>query len=112
MPATRLEDLARNERLALIRFVCSFAWADFQIKPEERAFVTNLVRRLELDAAERMTVDEWLTLPPDPESVDPALVPRRHRELFLSEIESLISADGKVAPEERESLSVLSQLVG
>jgi uncharacterized membrane protein YebE (DUF533 family) len=105
------EKLSRDERLVLIRFVCSFAWADFEIRNEERRFIADLVRKLELDPAERQLVEKWLTLPPEPESVDPALVPRPHRELFLAAIQAVISADGEVSPEERESLSILSQLV-
>jgi uncharacterized membrane protein YebE (DUF533 family) len=94
-----------------MRFVCSFAWADFEIRNEERRFIAELVRKLRLDPAERQMVEKWLTLPPEPESVDPALVPRRHRELFLAAIESLVSIDGDVSPEEEDSLAVLRQLV-
>ena len=55
-----LGQLDRAERLRLMKFVCSFAWADLEIRPEERAFVARLVRRLELDPDERRRVESWL----------------------------------------------------
>ena len=67
-----LETLDREERLRLVKFVCSFAWADLEVQVEEREFVKRLVERLELDDAERGMVDEWLQVPPRPEEVDPA----------------------------------------
>lgn len=112
MTLSSLAELSSEERLVLMRFVCSFAWADFEIQREERQFVAELVGRLELDPEERRQVEGWLERPPEPEAVDPALVPRAHRALFLEEIRSLVSADGEVSEEERDSLSVLSQLVG
>ena len=43
-----LDQLDRSDRLRLVEFVCSFAWADFEIQPEERDFIAQLIRRLEL----------------------------------------------------------------
>ena len=31
--------------MLLMRFVCSFAWADLEVKPEERKLVARLIRR-------------------------------------------------------------------
>jgi uncharacterized tellurite resistance protein B-like protein len=107
-----LGDMNHADRLRLIQFVCSFAWADLEVRPEERSFVGDLVRRLELSADEELQVQQWLEVPPEPESIDPTAVPRAHRQAFLEAIEGLIAADGEVSEEERESFAVFTQLLG
>jgi uncharacterized tellurite resistance protein B-like protein len=106
-----LDSLDRSERLRLMKFVCSFAWADLEIRPEERVFVAGLIERLELDTEEAKQVEGWLKLPPRPESVDPTKIPAEHRQLFIEEIRGVIEADGEVADEERENLDLLEMLV-
>ena len=106
-----MQDLTRAERLLLMRFVCSFAWADLVVKPAERDLVRHLVRRLELSQDEKRLVDGWLDSPPPIESVDPKLVPRSHRMKFLRAIESIVTVDGEVSPEERENLFLFAELV-
>lgn len=106
-----LDDLDAPQRLLLIKFVCSFAWADLEVRAEERAFVARLVQRLELDAGERQQVREWLDRPPLPDSVDPMTIPSPHRRSFLAAIEGVVAADGEVSAEERESLAVLQDLL-
>ena len=90
--------------MLLLRFVCSCAWADREIRAEERAFVSQLVRKLELDAGERREVEGWLASPDAIEPVDPAAVPEAHRRQFLHAAESVIAADGHIAPAERDEL--------
>lgn len=107
-----LDRLDRRQRLQLIKFVCSFAWADLEVRPEERAFVARLVERLELDPDERAAVRRWLERPPAPDTVDPMSIPEAQRRLFLEAIEGVIAADGEIAPEERESLALLRDLFG
>lgn len=106
-----LRELTREERLLLMRFVCSFAWADLEVKPEERELVARLIHRLELDAEEEAQVLQWLESPPSPASVDPRLVPRTHRVKFLRAVESTVTVDGEVSPEERESLILFAKLI-
>jgi hypothetical protein len=101
----------REERMLLMRFVCSFAWADLEIKPEERELVARLIDRLKLDDEEEAQVLQWLESPPSPASVDPTLVPRAHRVKFLRAVESTVTVDGEVSPEERESLLVFAKLI-
>ena len=98
-------------RLRLMKFVCSFAWADLQVNVAERAFVAQLIRRLSLDEEERKKVRGWLEIPPSPDSVDPGLIPPAHRKVFLEAIEGVIIADGEIAPEERENLQLLQELL-
>ena len=105
-----LSKMSRDERLQLMRFVCSFAWADLEIREKERSFVKKLMKRLDLDAEERKQVDEWLAVPPEAEDVDPQRIPREHRKIFLETARQLINADGHVDPEERENLALLEML--
>lgn len=106
-----LKALAREDRMLLLRFVCSFAWADLSVAPEERRFIGDLVERLDLGEAERAEVAGWLETPPDPESVDPQLVPQEHRAAFVKAVETVITADGRVLPREREQLLLLAQML-
>ena len=106
-----LSELDRDDRLRLMKFVCSFAWADLEIRPEERDFVAGLVRRLDLGAADRRQVEGWLQLPPNPEAVDPTRIPLAHRKIFIQSVEGVIAADGEIAEEERESLSLFKALL-
>ena len=41
-------ELSRSDRMRLMRFVCSFAWADLEVQNEERAFVTRLMNKLDI----------------------------------------------------------------
>ena len=106
-----LDDLDARQRLLLIKFVCSFAWADLEVRAEERSFIARLVDRLELDARERRQVSRWLERPPLPDSVDPMTIPPMHRKSFLEAIQGVVAADGEISAEERESLAVLQDLL-
>ena len=105
-----LDSLARDERMRLMKFVCSFAWADLEIRPEERRFVARMVRRLELEPEEGLQVERWLEVPPEPESIDPTEIRPEHRQVFVEAIEGVIAADGEIGPEERENLRLLRHL--
>ena len=106
-----LNKLSREERLGLMKFVCSFAWADLEVQKQERQFVHKMVRRLDLDAADKEQVDKWLEVPPPPEEVDPSTVPAQHRQLFLETIRALIAAADVFNPEERENLKLFEMLL-
>ncbi len=106
-----LSDLTQEDRLRLVKFVCSFAWADLEIADTERRFVQKLMRRLKLDPEERALVNEWLDVPPRPEELDPTEIPREHRALFLSVAREMIEADGEVSDEEVENLKLFEQLL-
>ncbi len=106
-----LEELDRRDRLRLVQFVCSFAWADFEIQPEERVFISRLIRRLELGEEENLQIQQWLDRPPGLDDLDPTSIPAAHRRFFVEAIEGLISADGEIAEEERESFEIFQQLL-
>ncbi len=98
----RIEPLGRDERMRLMQFVCSFAWADQAIQPEERGVIERLVGRLDLDPSERLQVARWLRDPDAAGHVEPELVPRQHRVLFVEAIAALVLADGEIAEQEIE----------
>ncbi len=106
-----MDELNRADQLRLLKFICSFAWADLEVRHEERSFVENLVGRLGLDDEDRAKVEEWLTIPPSPEAVDPATIPLDQRKIFLNSIEGVILSDGEIAPEEHENFALLKDLL-
>jgi len=106
-----LDALDREDRLQLMRFVCSFAWSDLEISEGERDFVVKLVDRLELDEDERAQVAEWLEVPPRADDLDPTDIPREHRELFLDAARAMILSDGTIDESEAENLIIFDQLL-
>ncbi len=106
-----LSDMPREDRLRLMQFVCSFAWADLEVRDEERAFIGGLLGQLGLTDAEEAHVQRWLVVPPEPEGLDPTEVPREHRQAFLDAISGLIESDGEIADEELESFAVFRMLI-
>lgn len=106
-----LTELSREDRLQLMRFVCSFAWADLRIEEKERAFVAKLVKQLRLNDDEREQVQTWLNSPPRVEDIDPADVPKAHRELFIDVARAMVVSDGTVSADEAENLALLEMLL-
>lgn len=106
-----LKALDREDRLQLMRFVCSFAWADLEVSETEREFVINLVDLLDLNDDEREQVATWLEVPPRADDVDPADVPREHRQLFLDAAKAMILSNGRLGNVEAENLVILDQLL-
>ena len=107
-----LDSMDREDRLRLMKFICSFAWADLEIQTEEREFIEKTIRNLELDEEERGQVEEWLQLPPAVEELDPAEIPPAHRQLFLDFAKATVIADGRMDEEERFNLEIFEMLLG
>jgi hypothetical protein len=103
--------LTRRERLHLMKFACSAAWADLEVNRSEKSCILSLALRLGLSEAETEQVRGWLEAPPPPEEVDPAEIPREHRRLFLDAIEHVVAADRVIDGPERESLRLLRELL-
>lgn len=106
------KSLDREERLQLMKFITSFAWADLEVKVSERSFIKRLMKRLELPEDERELVEGWLEVPPPPEEIDPTDIPREHRELFVTAIRGMILADGAIDDAEAENFELLELLLG
>lgn len=107
----RIANLPHQERLLLLKFVCSFAWADLEVGPRERAFVARLFEQAELPAADAAEVRRWLEDPPSPDEVDPARIPRAHRKLFLEAARGVLGADRDLTEEERDMLRTFEDLL-
>lgn len=106
-----MKDLSKEDRLRLMKFVCSFAWADLHIADSERKMVQKLVRKLKLSKDEKQVVEGWLELPPPAEELDPTQIPQEHKALFLTTAREMIEADGEIADEEVENFELLEQLL-
>src|SRR5437868_2003583 len=106
-----LADLSKDDRLRLMRFVCSFAWADLHVHQKERELVRKLVKKLKLGAGAAAQVEGWLKVPPRPEEVDPTSVPPEHRQIFLAAAADVFRADGEIHPEEAVTFALLDELL-
>ena len=106
-----LDELSHDERLRLARFVCTFAWADLAVAPEERAFIGRLIRELDLDDEGRAEIESYLTSPPPAELIDPTDVPVEHRRVFLEMAGQVVKVDGEIDEREAETYLLFSQLV-
>jgi len=111
MVATMLAKLSKDDRMRLMRFVCSFAWADLEIREKERDFIKKLQKKVGLSTDEIAEVEKWLEVPPRPEDVDPAKVPKAHRQMFLEAAKGMIAADGEIDEAEAENFELLEQLL-
>jgi uncharacterized tellurite resistance protein B-like protein len=106
-----ISELQPEDRMNLMRFLCSFAWADLEIAPRERGMVTQMMEKLELTSEEREQVADWLVYPPAPEDVDPTTIPPQHRAIFLRAINDMVGADGIIDDAEKENLTLFCALL-
>lgn len=106
-----LHELPKEDRLKLMGFVCSFAWADLDVADDERNLIRKLVRQLELDDDEAAQVEAWLEVPPRAEDVDPNDIPDEHKQVFLATALQMVGADGVISQDEMENLALLEQLL-
>ncbi len=108
---SEIKDLDANERLQLIRFICSFAWADLEVVDSEKDLIRTMVDELGLDAEERQEVEACLKMPPKPEDIDPTDIPLQHRQLFLNTALKMVSVDGVIDEREVENFALFEQLL-
>jgi hypothetical protein len=106
-----LSKLGPEDRLRLMKFICSFAWADLEVSGAERNFVRKLNKQLGLTDDEKAQVESWLKVPPKAEELDPEQIPREHRQLFVDAARAMIVVDGRVDPDEAENLALFEMLV-
>ena len=104
-------NLSRDDRLRLLKFVCTFAWTDLQVTEEERALVGEMMKHYGFDDAERKLVSGWLAVPPPVDEVDPTDIPAKHRQLFYTSVKKMVEADGRIVPGEQESLETFQELL-
>lgn len=106
-----LENLTDDEKLRLLRFLCSFAWADLNVGDPERKLVVDLIRRFGLGDEDSVMAAGWLDHPPNEDDIDPTDIPRDHRQLVLDAVLEMVGVDGRVDSMEAESYAVLEALM-
>lgn len=106
-----LDQLIREEKLQLLRFLCAFAWADLDIADSERAMVRDIMARMGLDADDARQVEAWLDHPPSEEDLDPLEIPEAHRRLFLDAALAMVGADGDANTMEIENYALFASLM-
>jgi hypothetical protein len=106
-----LSKLGPEDRLRLMKFICSFAWADLEVAEEERGFVKKMTERLGLSDVEIAQVEEGLRVPPRAEEHDPGQIPRENRQMYNDAARAMVVVDGRVDPEEAENLALFEMLV-
>ena len=107
-----LDQLDARQRLRLMRFICSFAWADLEVQPEERSLhrqAHGASRPPRGGASSRSRAGSKSR--PSPEEVDPTAVPQAHRQIFVDSVTGVIEADGEINFEERSALGLFEMLV-
>jgi uncharacterized tellurite resistance protein B-like protein len=104
-------DLTEEDKLLLVAFVCSFAWADLEIAEEEREFVRALVSRLELDEEGVEKATAWLDHPPNEDEVDPFAIPPEHKRVFLQTVVDMVGADDIIDRMEIETYAIFEELI-
>lgn len=106
-----MKELDSEERLKLLRLVCSVAWADSEIQQQERGFIAKLIFKMGTPAAEIRQVKKWLDTPP-PDDFDASSIPLEHRQMFLDACRGVMTADGTVTSEEQSEIAKLEKRLG
>ncbi len=94
-----------------MKFVCSFAWTDLRIAPQERALVQALTAHYGFEDDDKQQINKWLEVPPTADEVDPLEIPAAHRKLFYEAAKHVIEIDGRAVPGERDTLAVFGELL-
>ena len=100
------EELTEDERIDLMRFLCSFAWADGEVQAEERAVLERILAHSGLSRERRAAAMSWLIEPPDMEGFDFAAISPEKRSLFLDLAFEVASAHGGLAGDELRQLQM------
>jgi uncharacterized tellurite resistance protein B-like protein len=101
-----VDDLTEAERIDLMRFLCSFAWADGEVQPKERAVLDRVLAGLQLSDEGHAQVRAWLSAPPDMEGFDFGAIAPDKRSLFTDHAFEVAAADGGLAAEELAHLQM------
>lgn len=107
-----LNQLTVEEKTRLIRFMCSFAWADLDVSERERRLIGELIRKLDLPDGIAAEAESWLDHPPSEEDLDPYDIPLEQRRLFVEAAAEIVRADGVVDIMEVENFAIFEALLG
>lgn len=98
----------RRERRALFALARSFAWSDLQLVPRETEVLLDLARALDIGPG---GVQDALAGPPEPEEVDPALLPLGCPALVLDVALSVLTLQRPMDAEGVARFRLLEELV-
>ncbi len=104
-----VDTMSPTTRKKLVQMACIAAWADLEIHDAERQVVFELATQLALPGTDLSEVESWLREPPP--DFDPYEIPNEHRAAFLEAFLEVITADGRIDPEESETIRLLRELV-
>ncbi|MFW5741506.1 MAG: TerB family tellurite resistance protein [Myxococcota bacterium] len=107
-----MKELQSEERLKLLRLVCSMAWADSEVQQHEKGFIAKLIFNMGTPASEIRQVKKWLESPPPEEELDPSTIPQEHRQMFFEACRGVMTADGIVTEGEKTELERLEKKLG
>jgi hypothetical protein len=100
--------LTRRERRALFALARSFAWSDLCLVPRETEVLLDLARALDIGPAD---VQSALAGPPEPEEIDPALLPLGCPALVLDVALSVLTLQRPMDAEGVARFRLLEELV-
>jgi uncharacterized tellurite resistance protein B-like protein len=106
-----MQNLDSEQRLRLLKLVCTMAWADDEVQYDEKGFIAKLMFQLKMPAAEIRQVKQWLASPPE-DDVKVEDIPPEHRAMFLQVCHGVLSADGVVTDQEKQALARIEALLG
>lgn len=104
-----IDELDKESRRKLLHLVCVAAWSDLSVSPEERLVVMQLCMELTQVEEELEEVRSWLDAPPP--YFDPQQIPAEHRQAFFEALLAVVAADGRVTPEESETIRLIGELI-
>lgn len=100
------DDLTESERLELMRFLCSFAWADGVVQPQEKTVLERILGSLELSAEAHAEAEGWLTAAPSVQGRALRSIDEKKRATFIDGAYEVAAADGEIAADELEHLKM------
>ena len=105
----RIKAMNLTTKRRLLQLACVAAWSDMSLGETERDVVVKMAHEVGLEGPDLELVKHWLREgPPD---FDPYDIPHEHRQLFLEAFTRVVEADGRIDPEESESIRLIRELV-
>ncbi len=100
------DELTESDRTELMRFLCSFAWADGEVQPQEKTMLERVLGGLNMSPEARAKVEPWLTAPPDVEGRELKAIDDAKREAFIDFAYEVAAADGEIAADELKHMKM------
>ncbi|MCB9730164.1 MAG: TerB family tellurite resistance protein [Deltaproteobacteria bacterium] len=105
----KLDGMDERTRINLLKMACVAAWSDLSIAEAERKVVLDLASEISVGPEGKALAEAWLRSPPG--DFDPYDIPHRHAKTFIEALQTVMRADGRIDPEESETLRLIRELV-